>query len=651
MNTSPTSKVSEITPSYGGQVCPTNPRRAPKSRQGCQRCKAKRLKCDEKKPHCLQCLKRKAECCYASQRLVWSTKHEKVLVGNTHRSLPPSAKALERELVVDSMPSVNAFPGKGPMQFNSKQDHSEMVEHDGSCGRSGSESVQGYDVTIKKKLAPVFTDSLSAIRHQLNNSSVPEFLVHLPTMLVEYYFGYICVIFSSFDGMLNPFRSTVAQLWDGSAPIYYAIQSMAAAYLSHDFPRMSTVGIQMQRETFRCLYQSSRAGLESHDNIDKTLLTVLLVGQTTAWHNPRDLGLTHLKTAKRLYKQRLVLQGMNVDSKTRRQNEFFEQCILYWDLLAGFVEDEENIVMLGEDILVGGRMTPNTNTENRQIFPHPWTGVAPKVQALFAQVGRLIRSYRKSTFNPIPNVALDDPFFDFSSLPLQHSVFPSIEWTNKARLLEEQLLAVNLPSEAELVDAGDENTPVRQYILLAEAYRCSALLEIYRVFPTIYLTRQPDSQEILSLPVSHSADEFLISLALHIVSLLGKIPSTSGTRCLQPIVMIISASELRFSTAAMETFSIDATFGLSHYEGVGHSHGSASSGTTMLNSITNFEVDIAAARRFIVTRFQDFKLSLPAKPMAKALILVEETWARADLGQEVFWMDVMSEMNLECIYG
>ncbi|EDN98457.1 hypothetical protein SS1G_13316 [Sclerotinia sclerotiorum 1980 UF-70] len=499
-----------------------------------------------------------------------------------------------------------------------------MVEHDGSRGRSGSESVQGYDVTIKKKLAPVFTDSLSAIRHQLNNSSVPEFLVHLPTMLVEYYFGYICVIFSSFDGMLNPFRSTVAQLWDGSAPIYYAIQSMAAAYLSHDFPRMSTVGIQMQRETFRCLYQSSRAGLESHDNIDKTLLTVLLVGQTTAWHNPRDLGLTHLKTAKRLYKQRLVLQGMNVDSKTRRQNEFFEQCILYWDLLAGFVEDEENIVMLGEDILVGGRMTPNTNTENRQIFPHPWTGVAPKVQALFAQVGRLIRSYRKSTFNPIPNVALDDPFFDFK-----------------------QLLAVNLPSEAELVDAGDENTPVRQYILLAEAYRCSALLEIYRVFPTIYLTRQPDSQEILSLPVSHSADEFLISLALHIVSLLGKIPSTSGTRCLQPIVMIISASELRFSTAAMETFSIDATFGLSHYEGVGHSHGSASSGTTMLNSITNFEVDIAAARRFIVTRFQDFKLSLPAKPMAKALILVEETWARADLGQEVFWMDVMSEMNLE----
>ncbi|KAF7875327.1 hypothetical protein EAF04_002499 [Stromatinia cepivora] len=649
MNTPPTSKVSEIIPSNVGQACLTNPRRAPKSRQGCQRCKAKRLKCDEKKPHCLQCLKRKAECCYASQRLVWSTKHEKVLVENTHRPLPPSAEALERELVVDLEPSVNTSPAKEPTESDPKEDHSEMVEHDESCGRSRSGSVQSSDITIKRKPAPVFTDSLSAIRHQLNSSSVPEFLVHLPTMLVEYYFGYICVIFSSFDGMLNPFRSTVGQLWDGSAPIYYAIQSMAAAYLSHDFPRMSSVGVQMQRETFRCLYQSSRAGLESHDNIDKTLLTVLLVGQTTAWHNPRDLGLAHLKTAKRLYKQRLAQQGTNVDSKTHRQNEFFEQCILYWDLLAGFVEDEENVVMLEDDTSVESPTTPNL--ENHQIFPHPWTGVAPKVQALFAQAGRLIRSYRKSTFNPIPNIALDDPFFDFSSLPLQQSVFHSIEWTTKARLLEEKLLAVNLPSEAELVDAGDENTPVRQYILLAEAYRCAALLEIYRIFPTIYLTRQPDSKEILSLPVSHSAQEFLISLALHIVSLLEKIPPTSGTRCLQPIVMIISASELRFSTASMETFSIAANFGLSHYEGAGHNNSLASSSTTMLNSITNFEVDIAAARRFIVTRFQDFKLSLPAKPMTKALILVEETWARADLGQEVFWMDVMSEMNLECIYG
>ncbi|KAI9646371.1 hypothetical protein NHQ30_004361 [Ciborinia camelliae] len=632
MDNPPTPKVCDtisISPNVG-QGHQTNPRRAPKSRQGCQRCKVKRLKCDEKKPHCLQCVKRKAECCYATQALVWSTKHEKVLVKNTDRPLPSSAKALERELQVK--PSMDRSPSKRPMESSSKEYHSE-IEHDDFYG--GSSRSVSVETTVQRKPTQVFADSLSAIRHQLQNSSVPEFLVHLPTMLVEYYFGYICVIFSSFDGMLNPFRSTVGQLWDGSAPIYYAIQSMAAAYLSHHFPRMSSVGVHMQRETFRCLYQSSRVTMESHDHIDKTLLTVLLVGQTTAWHNPRDLGLAHLKTAKRLYKQRLARQGGNADSKMRRQNEFFKQCIIYWDLLAGFVEDEENIGMLEDET----RDIPTTpKAESHQIFPHPWTGVAPKIQVLFAKVGRLIRSYRKSALNTLPNISLHDPFFDFNSLPGQQNVFPSIDWVTKAQNLEEQLLDVNLPSETELVDAGDNNTPVGQYILLAEAYRCAALLEIYRVFPTLYLNRQPDSKEILSLPASHSAEEFLISLALHIVSILEEIPPSSGTRCLQPIVMIVAASELRFSPASMQTFSINTPFGLNPYESSASNHNLVSSGTAVLNSITNFELDIATARRFIVTRFQDFKLSLPAKPMTKALILIEETWARADLGQEVFWI-------------
>jgi len=71
----------------------------------------------------------------------------------------------------------------------------------------------------------------------------------------------------------------------------------------------------------------------------------------------------------------------------------------------------------------------------------------------------------------------------------------------------------------------------------------------------------------------------------------------------------------------------------------------------ILSSISKRETDIASARQFVTTRLQDFQLSLPGKPMMKALQLIQETWARADLGQEVFWMDVMSEMGLQTIYG
>lgn len=473
-------------------------------------------------------------------------------------------------------------------------------------------------------------------------------------MLVEYYFNYVCQIFSSFDGTLNPFRSTVGKLWDGSAPIYYAIQSMAAAYLANHFPRMSPVGVQMQRETYRCLYQVQQGRGEMAENLDKTLLTVLLVGQTTAWHNPKDLGLMHLKRAKRLNRRRLEQQVGQIECRARRQNEFFEQCILYWDMLAGFVEDDVDEFGIGE-LVVADSTTPLSEASTSQegkVFPHPWTGVAPEVQRLFAQVGRLVRSYRKSS-------AQNASSMNFLSLDLGFDMqFPQesvamIEAVAKAQALEEELLSFEPPSTSSLVDAGDENTPVQQYIFLAEAYRFAALLEIYRIFPSVLFKRVPLTDntfpspssnsnpspqifDFLPIPSSQSPDDFLISLAMHTISLLQKLPPTSGTRCLQPIVVIVAASELRFASASMSD-------PLSPFM--------PAASSSIFNSITNREVDIASARQFVITRLQEFQLSLPAKPIVKALQLIQETWARADLGQEVFWMDVMEEMGWESIFG
>ncbi|KAM3077196.1 hypothetical protein ACMFMG_003340 [Clarireedia jacksonii] len=640
MNDQPASVNSGASPSKSTG----NPRRAPKSRQGCQRCKAKRLKCDEKKPHCFQCVKRQAECSYIGKQLVWSTKHEKLLGEN------PALFASASELSPGGATSTGLQQGlhRDNSTPLSVEPQSEQSHRSSSFGREDTSPIVAGNSTDHGKETVMFNDSLSAIRHYLTNSKVPEFLVHLPTMLVEYYFSYICSIFSSFDGMLNPFRVTVGRLWDGSAPIYYAIQSMAAAYLSNHFPRMSVVGAQMQRESLKSLYQLQRAGMESQENVDKTLLTVLLVGQTTAWHNPKDLGLVHLETAKRLNRRRLEYQkGAAISSKTQRQNRFFEQCIVYWDMLAAFVEDDEYLEV-SEEASRENISTPSS--EDHQIFPHPWAGVAPKLQVLFSNIGRLIRANRKTPFRQFADFDLNDPFFPLNSDDpnAQGSFVSESRWVTSALDLEEQLLSFNLPSEADLVDAGDANTPVRQYILLAEAYRCAGLLEIYRVFPSVYLLRQSTTQEIMSVSAIRPVEEFLISLALHITSLLEKLPKTSGTRCLQPIVLIVAASELRFSPPTSSTFPLSEPYMV--FPG-GAMHGLESNTASLFNAISNFEVDVAAARRFVMTRFQDFQLSLPGKPIGKAIILVQEAWARADLGQDVFWMDVMSEMGLETIYG
>ena len=531
-----------------------------------------------------------------------------------------------------------------------------VEDEDTVAGATASPSSQPSAIMTDSRLeSGTFTDSLSAIRQQLHRSTVPEFLLHLPTMLVEYYFNYVCQIFSSFDGTLNPFRSTVGRLWDGSAPIYYAIQSMAAAYLANHFPRMSAVGMQMQRETYRCLYQV-QGGRDNFENLDKTLLTVLLVGQTTAWHQPKDLGLMHLKTAKRLNRRRIEQQGGRIENKEKRQNEFFEQCILYWDMLAGFVDDNIDDFGFDELEMAGSTYTASqpasSNDKNEKVFPHPWTGVAPKVQRLFAQVGRLIRSYRKSA-------AANASSLDFLSLDLGLDMqFPEdssamTDAASRAQSLEEELLSFEPPSTSSLVDAGDENTPVQQYIFLAEAYRCAALLEIYRVFPSLLFKHVPltdntfpssssntnSGQQIFTFLPKHnsqSPDDFVVSLAIHTISLLEKLPPTSGTRCLQPIVIIAAGSELRFVTPSIS----DPLFAFA-----------PAASSSIFNSINNREVDIASARQFVMTRLQEFQLSLPAKPIVKALQLIQETWARADLGQDVFWMDVMEEMGWESIFG
>ena len=528
------------------------------------------------------------------------------------------------------------------------QQQSGPENNDGSTQRSEHPPIDEANILIEPYSAE---ESLSVIRQQLEQSTIPDFLLHLPTILVEFYFNYVCRIFSSFDSSLNPFRSTVGKLWDTSAPIYYAIQSMAAAYLVNHFPRMSLVGIQMQKETYRCIYQTQE-GANNSKTLDSILLTVLLVGQTTAWHNPKDLGLEHLKAAKQLNQRRIQQQTPRtaglINNCVERQNAFFEQCILYWDMLARFVRDDVDKYGPVQPASLPPNGVPGSSDDKENKFPHPWTGVAPRVQRLFVQVARLIRNYRKTIAKSTALPRFSS--FDFeleNQYPQDHLVIT--EAILKAQSLEEDLLAFISPSAASLVDTGDENTPVEQYLDLAEAYRCAALLQVYRIFPSVLLRRLPLSDDVFAssfngptaqmfsfLPVSppRLPDKFLVYLALHIISLLKKLPLNSGTRCLQPIVILTAASELRFET--------DLTYG------PGLPLGPA---IMPSNSITTGEVRIASARRFVVTRLQEFQLSLPAKPMVKALQLVQGTWERADMGLDVYWMDVMDEMGWESIFG
>lgn len=487
------------------------------------------------------------------------------------------------------------------------------------------------DMPVTKQASQA--DSLSILYRRLANSTVPSFLIHMPAILVQYYFDYVCKSWSSFDSPLNPFRIIVSRLWSRNAAIYYTIQSMAAASLANDFPGMKAIGIQTQQQAIACLRNNPRVGSLHRDNEDdEYFLALLMIGMTTAWHDAADLGLEYLKEAKdHLTKQQQLCQ--DATSTFAKQYPLFRQCLLYWNMLAAFVAEDS--LLLTEDSFVE-KPDPETSVYlvDGQALPHPWTGPFSKSLNFFYQTARVVRAarilYRTCVGEPDPTT------FDFAFL------MEEVDLRQKAERLEEDILFTGFSSYCGPVDIGDTDTPPSHFITLAEAYRCTSLLQIYHVFPDILderlrLNQSPDrdipplfnvlfsSTSDISFP---TGDVTRRVLALHIVSLLSQIPTTSGTRCMHPVVLACISSDLVFSN--------DSLFGPA---------------ANAIASLNTLDVEIAQARRRVSLWLSELGLILPKLRMQRISDIVRETWERADSGVEDYWLDIMIERNLETIMG
>lgn len=476
-------------------------------------------------------------------------------------------------------------------------------------------------------------DGLSILRQRLTNTSVPSFLIQLPVMLVQYYFHTVCNQWSSFDCPLNPFRVIVSRLWSRNAAIYFAIQSMSAASLANDFPTMRGIGIQTQQQAIACLNNTVQKGTpETKD--DEYFLALLMIGSTTGWHDASDLGLPYLKAAQdHLVKQER--QCKNPGSALAKQYPLFKQCLLWWNLLAAFVTAESPILDVESS-------TENSDTDlsvylvDGQALPHPWTGSLRYSLNLFYRTARVVRAAK--TFHRRMPENLDPTLIDLSSMAEE------LDLRQQAEHLEYQMLFTGFSFYCGPVDIGDTNTPPSHFLTLAEAYRCTALLQIYHVFPEILEERLRNNQTgdderpvpalfLLLFPITEewstrSVEDARHTLALHIVSLLEQLPSTSGTKVMQPIVLACVSSDLVFSSGSVLGATANA-----------------------IPSLNTMDVEIAQARRKVKMRLSELILILPKLPMQRIYNVVHETWERADSGMEEFWLDVMLDLNLETIMG
>ncbi|KAJ5352503.1 Aflatoxin biosynthesis regulatory protein [Penicillium brevicompactum] len=741
-------------------------RRVKKSRNGCARCKSKRVKCGEEKPHCSRCTRLGVHCPGYAQSLRWVTRYEQsspaasasASVSASDARIPSPAASVSTvpiqpspidqvlphesnfqphheqspvEAALDvpgtlcdnlwdlsghaSLPELTDLCEPSPMAANSSFSPSREFVHD--FGHSVDVSADLSHLLSLIGPAPVEDQGENAHRDfspstivrsypPASRRSTPRNFMTMSRSLnnpswtlIEYYFKEVAALFSSYDSQMNPFRTTVSRLWGSSLAMCRTMQSMAAATLVNEFPHFGPMGRKMRDEAVDIITRDTVID-------DKSLLALLMLGQTASWHDPTDLGISFFN----LLRKQLNTIASSSNSpgfgfaKTDSNNyRFFEEALIYWEMLLSFVADNEKGLLsdnsqsassLGESLVL-------------QRVPHPWTGIARDTQFTVQQVGQLIRRERKRMRSR-----------RFTS---QDDITRAQMAIEKARELEERLLALAHPSEAEIVSPGDDDTPVWHLLTMAEAYRCTGLMQLYRVFPDLLQRRLPASDSNTSnypanacstsrdpffpidldsmnlsaafgnpspaahatdaqnpspspLPSTHNlyqdhtrenpiqnqehhrlppetvANNWLTEFAVTTLSRLKTIPLESRTRCLQPFLLVASCSELRLPPLPS---NIDSRGNPSNGHTDEYTEGEDStSNTNPTPSISMAAIEVSRTRKFILGRLTSYLHVLPPKPINVCLKLVNEVWRRLDAGElDCYWVDVMIEKGWETTMG
>ncbi|KAJ5675642.1 transcriptional regulator family: Fungal Specific TF [Penicillium macrosclerotiorum] len=690
-------------------------RRVKKSRNGCSRCKSKRVKCGEEKPHCNRCTRLGVRCPGYIQSLKWVTKYEEPSPGASSDSSrvqgpatftqPPnqSPHAIEDGHSLDTTsdgpshgPDPPGFgleephglcdnlwdlPGSGSLpeltdlcpaspntvSTSGFSQHPDLMYDFASTGDTTADlsrllSLIGPPHGEEESVSSIYRDfSPSRIvrsyppSSQTSRSTPRDFMsisrpLNNPSWtLIEYYFKEVAALFSSYDSQMNPFRTTVSRLWGSSLAMCRTMQSMAAATLVNDFPQFGPMGRKMRDEAVDIITREAVMD-------DKALLALLMLGQTASWHDPTDLGISFFNLLRKQLNSITASSNspnLGFVKSIGNNYRFFEESLIYWEMLLSFVTDNDSMVFSDSP-----RSQSTGESLVLQRVPHPWTGIARDTQFTVHEVGRLVRRERKR--------------IRARSFTSQDEIARAQKAIEKARELEERLLGLAHPSEAEIVSPGDDDTPVWHLLTMAEVYRCTGLLQLYRVFPDLLHNRLPDpgsaapfpgpsgsqprdpffpidldsmampgsfeepNARAAPAPVPVLYDTWLTEFALTTLSRLQTIPLESRTRCLQPFLLVASCSELRLPRPAAAATAADDD----------DEPGPDAPGISM------GAIEVSRMRQFILGRLTSFLHVLPPKPINVCLQLVREVWRRMDAEEaETYWIDVMMEKGWETTMG
>ncbi|OJJ45170.1 hypothetical protein ASPZODRAFT_27163 [Penicilliopsis zonata CBS 506.65] len=567
-----------------------------KSRDGCLRCKANRVKCDEQKPACLRCQDRKLPCPgYRHHSLRWLAKHQQGIDRHVCTPASPRSTSTEPVFVFELMPA--------PSQTVDSDGHDQPID-DFLCDPElslsdwvewpGAEPDTDAIETQPEAASEPPTAAAAAATLELSTS-----LCHQPSALCEYFFKEVITLYCAWDSHANAMRIMAEAFWQHSVALYHTIQSMGAACLATTFPHLAAVAVQERAQAIRLL-QTHSSGQEDR------LLAAWLLGHTASWHEPQDLAVE-------LFRENcLIVRDSAANGRLHGASvPFFEEAIDYWAmLLAFFTKDHsQNPLRTAEPASSPSSSSPESS------LPHPWTGISRLTVRMLTEVGQLVFRHRSRMLSR-------------SGFLTETDMDAFREALRTGRALERRLLSYRPVNVSDILDPGDPRTSTGHLHAIDEAYRHTGLLQLYRVFPDLLAERYSPwkAEEILwarpatKQPSRTEQDVWRTKLAIYILDILREIPFESGTRCLQPFILVAVASELRCVYTE--------------------------------NRVDDDMIAIAQARRFVSSRLSAYTHILPLRKVRKMIELVDSIWSALDSGQQdVYWMDIADQKQLRTLLG
>lgn len=448
-------------------------------------------------------------------------------------------------------------------------------------------------------------------RRSFHMPTAPNNAISEPSsFLIELWFKSVCGSWAAYDSSINPFRQLGSSLWSSSRPLFYSLQSMAAASITKRQPEIQEIAISAPRVATEAIIHELRTLFDSPNSVTTVphalIISLFCLSSSLCWMDHKQLGLQYLRHV-RMILSLLEMRFEYLSKQDRSLVGFFKECLIYEESVRSIVTSTR------EDISTLTEWAPAMYPPYDFVL-HPWTGVPPKIIALFGKSMSLCRRSRDTWRN--------------CTAPTYEVMWQTMLDINEAQTLEETLLSIRVPKL--ISDASETYTNKGQINLdlhhAAEVFRLCSLLQLYQTFPDLVLRRLPDELD---------KESWSTSLALYITGLLANIPSES-IRCLQPLLCLGVGSGLRCRTVPEERRS--------RLELLDHAE----------ESDQEQFADVGTARAFIMDRLRGFGSGPATGPIVVLRDLLQAVWSYYDseiTPGSIHWLDVMADLKYETVFG